>query len=167
MTATRTRADDIQAITKQIYNYCRSMDRMDKEIGYAVWHEDGLADYGETIFQGTGRGFIDFVTDTHARMISHSHQVANIIINLDGDRAGSESYVTGALRFDIDGQLTQVIVRGRYCDRWSCRNGRWAIDKRVFVHDFDERRTIDAIQFPGWSTRDKNDPSYAILALED
>ena len=45
---------DRQAITDQIYRYCRAMDRMDHEQGYAIWHEDGTADYGSDVFQGSG-----------------------------------------------------------------------------------------------------------------
>ena len=38
-----------QAIRDQLSRYCRGLDRMDKEMAYAVWHEDGTADY-EGIF---------------------------------------------------------------------------------------------------------------------
>ena len=37
---------DRQAITDQIYRYCRAMDRIDHELGYSIWHEDAVADYG-------------------------------------------------------------------------------------------------------------------------
>jgi len=43
-----------QAITEQIYRYCRAMDRVDSELGKSVWHADGLADYGP-MFQGPGK----------------------------------------------------------------------------------------------------------------
>ena len=161
----RSAADDVQAITKQIYLYCRAMDRMDVNLGYSIWHADGEADYGEAIFQGTGRGFVDWVTKTHAGMVRHSHQVSNIIVNLDGDRAASESYVTAALRMENADGLVEITTRGRYLDRWSCREGRWAIDRRVYVHDFDDVRRIEATQIAGTSTRDRSDPSYAILEL--
>ena len=49
-------AADRQEITDLIYRYCRAMDRMDHEQGYAIWHEDGTADYGPDVFQGTGQG---------------------------------------------------------------------------------------------------------------
>lgn len=163
----RSATADIQAITRQIYLYCRAMDRMDVELGYSIWHEDGEADYGPSIFQGTGRGFIDFVTKSHAAMVSHSHQVSNVIVNLDGDRAASESYVTAALRMMEDGELFQMTTRGRYLDQWSWRRGRWAIDRRVMLHEFDDVRRIDRIVFPGTGKRDRSDPSYAILSFDD
>jgi hypothetical protein len=45
----RTLADR-QAITDLIYRYCRAMDRIDPDLGYTIWHEDGVADYGEATY---------------------------------------------------------------------------------------------------------------------
>ena len=161
--AGRSRADDIQAIQLQIYRYCRAMDRMDVELGYSIWHEDGEADYGASIFKGSGRAFVDWVTKSHAACISHSHQVTSIIVDLRGDRAVSESYVTAALRMKNGDDLNELTTRGRYLDRWSYRDGRWAIDKRGYVHDFDDIRRIEATSIPGGSSRDRSDPSYALF----
>jgi hypothetical protein len=161
----RTPADDRDAIVRQVYAYCRAMDRMDVELGYAVWHEGGEADYGPSIFQGTGRGFVDYVTKGHATLTAHSHQVTNVLLTLEGDRATSESYVTAALRSETEQGLMQTTVRGRYLDRWSFRHGRWAIDKRVYVHDFDDVRAVTPSGLPSSARRDRSDPSYAILDL--
>src|SRR5579859_3070823 len=98
---------DRQEITQLIYRYCRSMDRIDPELGYSIWHDDAVADYGEDLYQGSGRGFIDFVLAQHRNALGHSHQVTNIILELDGDKAASESYVVSALRTMLDGRLKQ------------------------------------------------------------
>lgn len=154
---------DRQAITDLIYRYCRAMDRIDAELGYTVWHEDGVADYGEEVFQGTGRGFIDFVCEQHRKTVTHVHQVTNVLIELDGDTAGSESYVFSDLRFMHGQQLKQVTTWGRYLDRWSRRDGRWGIDKRMAVRDFAEVRDASAMPLPARGARDRTDPSYTIL----
>jgi hypothetical protein len=127
-----------------------------------VWHEDGLADY-ETFFSGTGRGAIDRICAQHRALLVHSHQITNIIIELDGERAGSESYVTATLRIRDGERLKQMMVWSRYIDRWSRRNGRWGIDKRVAVRDFDEVREVVAMSQPGGGQRDATDPSYDAL----
>ena len=152
-----------QAISEQIYNYCRAMDRIDHELGYQIWHPDGLADYGD-IYQGTGAGFIDFVCQAHIPMVAHSHQISNILIRLDGDKAASESYVTAVLHYRIDGQLMQQLTKGRYLDQWSCRNGRWAIDKRQYIHDLDDLRVVENQYNPvSTGSRDRSDPSYQLI----
>ncbi|TAL00312.1 MAG: nuclear transport factor 2 family protein [Rhodospirillaceae bacterium] len=154
---------DRQAITDLIYRYCRSMDRIDAELGYTIWHENAVVDYGEEVYRGSGRGFIDFVCGQHRHLLTHTHQVTNIIIELDGNRAGSESYVTATLRMMQGNQLKQITNWGRYVDQWSCRDGRWGIDKRVAIRDFDEIRDVTAMNNLDRGRRDRSDPSYATL----
>ena len=154
---------DRQAITELIHRYCRSMDRIDAELGYTIWHDDAEVDYGAT-YRGSGRGFIDFVCELHQRALSHSHQISNVLIELDGDRAGSESYVTASLRMSNGGKLQQVTVWGRYIDRWSRREGRWGIDRRVTVIDFDEVRDVVPLSAASIGRRDASDPSYGVLS---
>jgi hypothetical protein len=153
---------DRQAITDLLYRYCRSMDRMDAELGYSIWHEDATADY-EGYYQGSGRGFIDAACATHRRMLAHSHQISNILIELDGDRAGSETYAIGTLRLIKRDQLRQLTMWVRYIDQWSRRDGRWGIDKRVQITDFDEIRDVTAASTQQRTSRDLSDPSYTVL----
>jgi hypothetical protein len=154
---------DARAITDLIYRYCRSVDRLDVPLGHSIWHEDGIADYGETVYQGNGRGVIDYICAQHLHTLHHSHQVSNIIIELDGDRAGSESYVTASLRMMRGEQLKQMTVWGRYIDRWSRRDGRWGLDKRISIRDFDEVRDVVAMGNHDIGRRDRSDPSYTVL----
>jgi hypothetical protein len=154
---------DRQAITDQIYRYCRAMDRIDHELGYSIWHDDGTADYGTDVFVGSGRDFIDFVCVQHGHVLVHSHQVTNIVIELDGDKASSEAYVTARLRMDRGGKLLQMVVLSRYLDQWSKRAGRWAIDHRQTVMDMDEVREVVPMKQHDLGRRDRDDPSYGFL----
>ena len=151
-----------QQITQLLYRYCRAVDRIDEELGYTIWHDDAEADYGR-IYRGSGRGFIDFVCEAHRRAIVHSHQITNIILELNGNQARSESYVTSAMRLMDAGQLKQITTRGRYLDRWSRREGRWGIEKRCYVHDFDEIRSVTPAFTPPSFRLDRSDPSYAFF----
>jgi hypothetical protein len=155
---------DKQAITEQIYRYCRSVDRIDVPLGHAVFHADATADYGPTGYQGSGRGAIDWICEAHAGLLHHTHQVTNILIELDGDRAASEAYVTATLRMAREGKVMQIENCARYCDRWSLRDGMWAIDARVTVIEFDELREVTPMKVHDHARRDRTDPSYAILA---
>jgi ketosteroid isomerase-like protein len=153
---------DRQQISDLIYRYCRSVDRLDIPLGYSVWHDDAVADYGE-VYQGAGRGVIDHICAQHRHTLHHSHQVSNIILELDGDLAGSESYVTATLRLRSGAALKQISVWGRYVDRWSRRNGRWGLAKRIAIRDFDEVRDVTAMYAHDVGRRDHSDPSYAVL----
>jgi hypothetical protein len=153
-----------QEITEVIYRYCRAMDRIDRGLAMGVWHPDGTACY-EDVFDGTGAEFVDFVCKLHEeRFVSHSHQVTNILIEVDGDRAASESYLTVVLRTRPEDEHGEVQARGRYVDRWSRRDGRWAIDHRVYVHDLSESRTAGHPYPTGHlSQRGRRDVSYGYL----
>jgi SnoaL-like domain len=155
--------NDREAITDQIYRYCRAMDRIDAALGYSIWHPDGTADYGANVFQGSGRDFVDHVCAQHLGTLTHSHQVTNIIIELNGDHAGSESYCTANLRIMRGDVLAQISVWNRYIDTWSKRGGRWAIDHRIAIIDFDEMRPVAAMSQTSRGSRDRKDPSYQVL----
>lgn len=154
---------DRHAIMDLVYRYCRAVDRLDHALGCSVWHADGTADYGEGIYQGSGHGFVDFVIHQHGRTLGHSHQVTNIIIELEGDRAATEAYHIAALRIMRDGQPHEITVRGRYLDRWSRRNGCWGIDHRITIRDFDDIRLVTPLSAATAARRDQSDPSYAVL----
>jgi len=150
-------------ITETLAAYCRAVDRLDMELGRAVFHDDAVADYG-AMYQGTGHGFMEFVRSAHLTMQTHSHQIGSITIRVDGEHAGSECYVIVRLRAAApDGALTDVVSHGRYVDRWERRDGTWRIAHRQYLHTMDERRPVAATTFPTTGSRDASDPSYAVL----
>jgi SnoaL-like domain len=158
-----------QAITEVLHSYCRGLDRMDRALADTVWHPDGTADYGSG-YSGSGAGFLDFVWPFHARFACHSHMVSNTIIEVDlaSGTAASETYVAVWLRSEpTDGMVTDQFHRGRYVDRWSCRDGVWAIDHRQYVGDI--RHEARHAVTPDTSTamrgtRDRTDLSYTALS---
>ena len=154
---------DKQDITEVLHAYCRAMDRIDDDLGRSVFHADAPADYG-AMYKGTGHGFIDFVHGAHTGMLASVHQLSNVSIKIDGERAGSESYVTATLRMNAgDGALLQIRSLGRYIDRWEKHDGRWAISHRTYVHAMDETYPVQNAAFATEGSRDRLDPSYAAL----
>jgi hypothetical protein len=160
---TQQEVADRLAITEQIYRYCRSVDRLDVALGHRVFHPDSYADFG--LYRGSGRGWIDFICQEHRKFLHHSHQVTNIVIELAGERAGSEAYVTATLRAHEGERLMQRQFWARYVDEWSRRDGAWAIDRRECVIDFDSLAEVSPIAEHHRSRRDGDDPSYAALGL--
>jgi hypothetical protein len=159
---------DKQAITESLYRYCRAMDRQDHALASSLWHPGGTADYGEEVFVGTGQGFVDWSMVMHSRLSAQSHQVINILIDVEGEQAVSESYTstTAVGPIDSDGQVTIRDVRGRFLDEWSRRQGFWALSHRQSVNDVTVVSTVPASQVPlGLIARpDINDPSYLLFA---
>jgi hypothetical protein len=154
------------AIGEVLARYCRAMDRMDRDLALSVWHADGTAHY-DGFFEGTAAGAIDAIWEAHDRVWRHTHQIANTVIEVNGDRAASETYVTATMwGHPTDEGMFELVAKGRYLDRWSKRDGRWAIDHRVELGDVNSFRTLP----PGsWlmaselATRDRTDPSYELF----
>lgn len=152
---------DKQAIRDVLSRYCRGLDRMDKEMAYATWHEGGTAFY-DGIFEGTGRGFIDWVWGAHAAMERHSHQITNVLIEVNGERAISEAYVTVVLWTlpDAAGRQKELVGRGRYLDRFSRKNGRWAIEHRTHLLDMSSEYDLARADVSEGAARDATDLSF-------
>lgn len=159
-----------QAITEVLHRYARGLDRMDRAMAESVWHPGGTADYGP-MYRGTGAGFVEWVWTAHAGFARHSHAIGNVLVEVDLESATavSESYVSVWLRTaPRHGQVTDVEGRGRYVDRWSCRDGVWAIEHRRYVDDL-QRITTHAADATNDGTtatgrRDGTDPSYEVFA---
>jgi SnoaL-like domain len=152
-----------QAITERLHDYCRAMDRIDDELGCSVFHPDAVADYG-TIFSGTGHGFVEWVHHSHTAMLATNHKLSNISIRIDGERAGSEAYVTMHGRMPGEGgAMMQIQSLGRYIDRWERRGGEWRISHRRYLQILDELRPVGMAMYETEGARDRSDPSYAAL----
>jgi hypothetical protein len=166
-----------QAIIEVIHRYCRAMDRMDAELALSCWHEGGTDDHAP-LFAGTARGFIDWLWPVHAAMEVTRHVVSNVLIDLNGDKAGAESYWTVTLRVKKDGQIYDIVGGGRYVDNFECIDGQWAIRHRQSLHDWDVVQKVEATMAtvepmlvpnnpevaPKVSSRDRTDYSYSVIA---
>lgn len=158
-----------QTIMEALYRYCKGLDRMDRAMVLSLWHDDGTADYGN-YHRGTGQGFVEYVWPFHASLKTHSHQITNVLIdvNTDDGRAVSEAYVTVCLQSNPDaGLVTYIMSQGRYLDRWSRRGGMWAVDHRRFVEDVTvhQQLSVAAVERASGSgsRRDLDDPFYELF----
>jgi len=167
---------DKDEIRDQIYRYCRAIDRMDYDLIQTVWHPDGTIDFSDGSVDPNYKPgpppvpcmkHFEFTWPWRATLHTHSHQATNIMIEVDGDRAGSETTSITVLQKLKDGKIEQTMIWGRWLDRWSRRNGRWAIDHRQGVMDCAETREFalapinDVTKHS--SRRDRQDPSYNYL----
>lgn len=155
---------DQQAIRDVLSRYCRGLDRMDREMANSVWHPDGTAFY-DGMFEGTGHGFIEWVWEAHAGMERHSHQITNVLIELAGEKATSEAYVTVVLWTlpDDEGNQQELVGRGRYLDRWERREGRWAIEHRIHLLDMSSTFPLVRAEVSEGSSRDRQDRSFEFI----
>ena len=72
----------------------------------SCYHPDATDQHN--CFSGNGHEFCKHAIATLRRLRSSNHIVSNILIELDGDRAFSESYITVVHRPVIDGKTLEL-----------------------------------------------------------
>ncbi|MCB2046984.1 MAG: nuclear transport factor 2 family protein [Novosphingobium sp.] len=153
-----------EAIRQQLCNYGRGVDRRDRDLLRSVWHDDGTLDYslpGVT----TPDQLIEALWSTDVTTDVWLHPLTAIAIEVQGDRAASEAYVSArSYRSSSKTQVQETLIHARYLDGWSKRDGRWAIDHRKAITDIRITRQIEGEVWRSQGRPDKSDPSYAVFA---
>lgn len=161
-----------EEIRQQIYNYGRGIDRLDKQLTLDVWHPDGTADYGGKVVKG--QEWVEGLFKGLPTMTASAHHLLESRIQVTGLKAVSETIANTSLVNPLEERsiqgvrtaatgLSVSLIRGRYADRWSKRNGRWALDHRAYIEDFRTVQEVPGTPRLGRGTRDRQDPSYAIV----
>lgn len=127
---------DKQEIAEVLYRRARAGDRADADLAHTCYHPGATERHG--MFDGEAADFIDRVSFTRPREGSPikgmHHVVANILVDFAGpDEAFVESYHVAWCQM-TDG--TDATIGGRYLDRFSRRDGRWAIAHRDVIFDW-------------------------------
>lgn len=166
------------AITDVLHRYARGLDRMDLAMTLSCWHEGGTDDHAP-LFSGTAAGFLDWLWPVHAAMDVTRHIISNVMIEVDGDRAGSECYWMVTLRVRHEGTRYDIVGQGRYVDTWERIDGVWGIRHRQSIGDWGRIEPVGMVAGepgvpvlimpnnpeaarPIWA-RDKTDHSYRVL----
>ena len=129
------RLQGIDEIRTRVHHCARALDRLDAGLLRRQFWDDAQIDYG-SIYRGSIAGFVDIAIAFQSRMRDTQHLVGNVTVTIDGDRAASESYVHAQHVIEEAGDLKQLVVGGRYLDRFERRNGEWRISYRTEVIDW-------------------------------
>lgn len=134
---------DREMIRDCLYRYCRGIDRTDEAALRSAYWPDGTDDHGA--YCGSAAGFVDWAMQALPSIERGVHQLHNILIELRGAEAAVESYFTAWQRQPgADGGLVELMMAGRYVDRFEKRAGEWRVADRVVVFDWvDERPAPD------------------------
>lgn len=167
---------DRQAITDLIYNYCRGVDRCDRELLDTVFWPDATVDHPP--FKGSAKDFCDGAIALTSMLSAALHQVGNLLIEIDGDKAYTESLFTGYHRLPKGptppGFLAETVFRhhraevdedvfmgGRYIKWCERRNGVWKISHHIGFLEWERwEEAAERSDFPRLASQDRNDPSY-------
>lgn len=165
---------DKQEITELIYAYCNAMDRHDQAKARTLYHEDARDDHG-TFFQGLAMDFIDQMLEIEEPMDILQHNVTTINLKVDGDYGEGEVYVLAFHKVrKEDGSRFDLLIGGRYFDKYEKRDGVWRFAHRSVVADWANIHdpTIVNLDHPVlegsfFGKPGPEDPSYKFFSLFD
>jgi len=72
------------------------------------------------------------------KMERTQHAISNVLIALDGGKANVETYCRAYHETRADDGFQEMMVGGRYLDRFAQRDGEWRILHRQYVMDFNQ-----------------------------
>lgn len=144
-------------MTDVIALYCHAIDRRRWELMDGVFHGDATYSFGT--IEGTWREFVGIAQALIDPLPATHHQLGQTAFEIDGDRATTETYMTATHRIPADapidgpfpgrGQSYQLVMAGRYIDRFERRGGQWRIAHRTGITDWQiEQDFPEGKEFP-------------------
>lgn len=168
MTDRLARLADRLEIEDALVRYDRGTDRGDSELIRSAFHDDAEALHGDVVHRGPD-AIADFCEERmRARFSSSLHQLGNITIRFDGDRAEVESYYTVALTLHGDPESPEGLHgAGRYLDSFERRDGEWRIVRRKVLTEFMMPAQPHLVLAESGGERSREDLSYRPVGWYD
>lgn len=126
---------DRQAITDCMNLYARGVDRGDAALlGEVFWDDARIV--GE-LYSGGPAEFIAFSVPSGLKNWDRMmHMITNSIIRIDGDRAAAESSFYGMHIGHADAPSGDLIISGRYLDRFEKRGDEWRFIEKTILFEW-------------------------------
>jgi hypothetical protein len=123
------------ALRKLVHRYCRAVDRGDIEALRALYHHDAADDHG-AFSAGSVDDFLQGLVAARPYLRSMQHHVTTVNFAVDGDRAEGEIYSIATHTLMAGDRDVDVVVGGRYLDKYEKRDGAWRFVERKIVTDW-------------------------------
>ncbi|MBC2640899.1 MULTISPECIES: nuclear transport factor 2 family protein [unclassified Rhodococcus (in: high G+C Gram-positive bacteria)] len=125
-------------LSATLHRYCRGLDRRDSRLLDGIFWPDSTVRYSSAD-DISGPDFVSQILPTFERRgieMTH-HMIGNVLTRIWAHVAYSESYLRAFHRVVPPGkQPYDLIIGGRFQDRFEQRNGDWKIARRVLVFDW-------------------------------
>jgi ketosteroid isomerase-like protein len=162
--------DEFQ-LRKLVNAYCRAVDRGDLAQLRELYHHDAVDGHGGSS-GGSASDFINGLAAARPYIRSMQHNITTVNFAIDGDAAEGEIYTIATHTLaGRDGDV-DVVVGGRYLDKYEKRDDAWKFIERTIVTDWahvndpssvDLNHPITKDTLKG--TPDASDPSYRFFSL--
>ena len=147
---------DRAEINDLLCKYSRGLDRVDEATLRSIYWDDAIEDRGPGLYIGNAQKWVDWTLGVLPVFAVTQHGLMNILIEVEGNVAWGETYFQAYHRFGRNQQQqaaaallpadrtdivwpegdTEMILAGRYLDRFEKRGPGWRIARRTGVYDF-------------------------------
>ena len=162
---------DEHALRKLVHAYCRAVDRGDLDTLRSLYHHDAEDRHG-TFSSGSVDTFLRTLADMRPHIRSMQHHVTTTNFVISGDTAEGEIYSIATHSFAAGDGETEVVVGGRYLDKYEKRSGAWKFTTRSIVTDWAHVHNPSTVDLSHPMTRNTprgrpgpDDPSYEFFSL--
>ncbi len=128
-------------IRELVENWAVWRDAGDWDRFRTVWHTDGWM--MATWTQGSFEHFIKMTVEGWAKGVSILHFLGGQSVELNGERAISQTKMTISQRAPVHGVLCDVVCTGRFYDFIERRDGRWGLVLRQPIYEKDRIDPLD------------------------
>jgi hypothetical protein len=123
------------ALRKLVNGYCRAVDRGDFETLRSLYHHDAEDAHGD-FSKGSAADFLTQLEAAHPYVRSMQHNVTTVNFAINGQHAEGEIYTIATHTLNAGDHDVDVIVGGRYLDKYEKRDGAWKFIERAIVTDW-------------------------------
>ena len=107
--------------------------RCDARLRRCYW-PDAKTDFG--IFQGNLEQYLNWVVPGAEAVLLTQHILGQSVIHLEQSFAAVETHVTSYHRVNTGSDQRDMVIGGRYLDKFEKRSGEWRILERTMVYDW-------------------------------
>src|SRR5215468_7415181 len=138
---TDTTLTDRLTLRDLVENWAVWRDAGDWDRFLTVWHDDGFM--CATWFQGPAPDFIRVSREGWEKGVSILHFLGGCSIDLDGDRAITQTKMTISQRAAVHDVVCDVVCTGRFYDFLERRAGKWGLVLRQPIYEKDRMDPVD------------------------
>ena len=162
---------DEYQLRKLVHAYCRAVDRGDSVALRSLYHQ-GAADQHGGFSTGGADDFFDKLDAARPYLRAMQHNITTTNFVISGHIAEGEIYNIAMHTFAAGDREVDVVIGGRYLDKYEKRNGTWGFVERMIVTDWARVSDPSVLDFSHPIVRDTprgsfgvNDPSHQYFSL--
>ena len=159
------------ALRKLVHTYCRAVDRGDIAQLRELYHDDAVDAHG-AFSTGSIDQFFEQLVAARPYIRAMQHNITTVNFAISGHVAEGEIYTIAFHTLAGKERDTDLVVGGRYLDKYEKRDDAWKILERTIVTDWAQVSDPSAMDLSHPITRDTlkgtpdgNDPSHRFFSL--